>query len=29
LCAHYRRTATLLGSDGAAGANKRALAGVK
>ena len=29
LCAHYRPTATLLSSDGAVGAKKRALAGVK
>jgi GntR family transcriptional regulator, carbon starvation induced regulator len=29
LCGHYRRTATLLGSDGSLGAKKRAFAGVK
>jgi GntR family carbon starvation induced transcriptional regulator len=29
LCAHYRRTATLLSSDGAVDAKKRPLAGVK
>jgi GntR family transcriptional regulator, carbon starvation induced regulator len=29
LCAHYRRTATLLSSDGAIGAKKRAVAEVK